>query len=98
MELQKQVVSLELSKKLKSLGVKQESLFYWVDRGNLDRRGKGEMQVQCADCADEYGNEKHFSAFTVAELVNMLTEVGIDDNISLREISPDFLANKLINL
>lgn len=29
MELKNQVVSLELAKKLKELGVKQESLFYW---------------------------------------------------------------------
>lgn len=30
MKLENQVVSLELSKKLKELGVKQESLWYWV--------------------------------------------------------------------
>ena len=29
MKLEDQVVSLELAKKLKELGVKQESLFYW---------------------------------------------------------------------
>jgi hypothetical protein len=31
MELNKQVVSLELAQKLKELGVKQESLFYWAE-------------------------------------------------------------------
>ena len=30
MKLESQVVSLELAKKLKELGVKQESLFYWL--------------------------------------------------------------------
>jgi hypothetical protein len=29
MELEKQVCNLELAQKLKKLGVKQESLFYW---------------------------------------------------------------------
>jgi hypothetical protein len=29
MPLENQVVSLELAKKLKELGMKQESLFYW---------------------------------------------------------------------
>ena len=34
MKLENQVVSLEIAKSLKELGVKQESLFYWVSRGN----------------------------------------------------------------
>ena len=36
MKLEDQVCSLELAKKLKELGVKQESLFYWFDSDLLD--------------------------------------------------------------
>ena len=31
MNIEEQVCSLELSKRLKELGGKQESLFYWID-------------------------------------------------------------------
>lgn len=65
MELSKQIVSLELAKKLKELGVKQESLHLWqyvyahkgyeIDNGDLDP-------------------SMTFSAFTVAELGEMLPE------------------------
>ena len=34
---------------------------------------------------------------TIAELVNMLTQLNLDDTINLRDISVNFLANKLIN-
>jgi hypothetical protein len=35
MELEKQVVSLELAKKLKQLGVRQESFWYWEENPRL---------------------------------------------------------------
>lgn len=59
MKLEDQVVSLELAKKLRELGVKQESAFYWDSDSEMQqwsvRRYRG-----------------FYSAFTVAELGEML--------------------------
>lgn len=63
MELEKQVVSLELAKKLKSLGCKQESLFWWTDDEDSPL---GEMVV------GTFRDINSYSAFTVAELGQML--------------------------
>ncbi len=63
MELSKQVTSLEISKRLKELGVKQKSLFIWVDEGF------GKMPF-VSDRHHGYGGG--LSAFTVAELGEML--------------------------
>lgn len=86
MELSKQVTSLELSKKLKELGVKQESYFVWF---KPDHTGDKKWQVGLFDGTYFHGeNEKEtghygytfglskelFSAFTVAELGEMLPE------------------------
>ena len=75
MKLEEQLTSLELSKKLKDLGVNQESLYYWERCG-------GEIVVSCAEWHDswtgEWGNGHELletliaSAFTVAELGDML--------------------------
>jgi len=59
--LEQQVVSLELAKRLKELGVKQESLFYW-DSHAIDN-------VQNGYGLTENGE---YSAFTVAELGELL--------------------------
>ena len=63
MPLEKQVCSLELAKKLKELGVEQDSLFWWDDHSEL---GMGEIVS-----FDEPDNPI-CSAFTVAELGEML--------------------------
>lgn len=66
MKLEDQVCSLELSKRLKELGVKQESLFYWFEQEGYLRVG----QLQLSRAAR--GESRLCSAFTVAELGEML--------------------------
>ena len=84
MKLKNQVVSLEPAKKLKKLGVKQKSLFWWHNREvyfedisdgtSTGLLSKKERENQC------------YSAFTVAELGEMLPEfVEI-----VRQITGDF--------
>ena len=82
MKLENQVVSLELAKKLKELGVEQESLFYWHDN---------EIKTVTAVAYPPSGKEFYFdggsfennlsvvySAYTVAELGEMLPRSGIE--------------------
>jgi hypothetical protein len=69
MNLQDQVTNLELSKKLKKLGVKQESLFWWNFYPAECSHQKDEWRIVYED--DLYGEEQ-YSAFTVAELGKML--------------------------
>jgi hypothetical protein len=68
MKLENQVVSLELSKKLKSLGFEQESLFWWAVRKD---DGKKELGNEKTD--NPYWN--WYSAFNVAELGDMLPKM-----------------------
>ncbi len=88
MELEKQVVNLELSKRLKKLGVKQNSLFYWCE-WTMDR-----ITLEYVENPDDFvaitgGSMDRFSAFTVAELGEMLprsfdyevSEFGVRDLI-----------------
>lgn len=63
MPLEKQVTSLELSKKLENLGVKQDSLFY---HDNHSEYGEGWLITQ------EPESDEYISAFTVAELGELL--------------------------
>lgn len=60
MELSQQVTSLELSKRLKELGVKQESHFYW----NNHKIGQWGLQTS------KYSHS--IAAYTVAELGELL--------------------------
>lgn len=79
MKLQDQVVSLELSKRLKELGVKQESHFKWCiwdkeDMFYTDEKDRLYTQEQWEDYTDEYNppESEFYSAFTLAELGELL--------------------------
>jgi len=67
MNLEQQCCSLELAKRLKELGVKQESIFYWGTWGGGFVLGDVEDKGEWPDIPDTY-----FSAFTVSELGEML--------------------------
>lgn len=90
MKLENQVTSLEISKRLKELGVKQESYFHWYeasggwnfmahDWSEISLSKKGFKQVK-----DE------FSAFTVAELGEMLPVKIVGRFLTLRKDVEDW--------
>jgi hypothetical protein len=64
MKLEDQVCSLDLAKRLKELGVKQESFAFWRD---LEGH---QMLLYCPDCSGKISSD--YAAFTVAELGEML--------------------------
>jgi hypothetical protein len=74
MQLEDQVCSLELAKRLKELNIKQDSLFYWH---NID----GISSVICNNYPPERSGDFWISAFTVAELLSSLPQ---------RVTSPEF--------
>lgn len=78
MELEKQVCSLELAKKLKELGLKQDSLYYIHHRAaGDDKDGTWINHGKNILSDEEY--EWVYSAFTVAEL-GLLLPAGIQCN------------------
>jgi hypothetical protein len=70
MEIEDQVCSLRLAKKLKELGVKQDSLFYHC----LNVKTFSSYDIQHHLIAIIPSGEEHYSAFTVAELGEMLPD------------------------
>lgn len=68
MKLEQQVVSLELAKQLKELGVKQDSLFYWSKQVDQIHWGLEHAKYFAVD------KRQDVSAFTVAELGEMLPQ------------------------
>ncbi len=84
MTLEQQVCSLELAKKLKELGVKQESLWWWIfdnthtsslrisDRDESHHRWAVKWRWQDNELFERLPDKDKASAFTVAELGEML--------------------------
>lgn len=81
MKLESQVSSLDLSKKLKKLGVVQGSAFYWIPRYEMffgrkpkDLKPIG-FEIKAAQLSKYFGAESDkAAAFTVAELGEMFGE------------------------
>lgn len=77
MKIENQVTNLELSKKLKNLGVKQESLWYWVQEiiVSTGRNIYSDWEVHLKDKIELLEERQAiydaYSAFTVAELGEM---------------------------
>lgn len=76
MELSKQVISLSLAKRLKELGVKQNSHFWWVSF-----ESPREEEILCVNDVVNNAYDPECSAFTVVELVNILQTVAEEDII-----------------
>jgi len=70
MKLEYQVVSLELAKRLKELGIKQESYFYWFGVNSMYPGCKSRETFHPHKEAIDRGDM--VSAFTVAEMGEML--------------------------
>ncbi len=78
MKLESQVVSLEIAKKLKELGVKQESSKYWCrGKTNGDIQLYNEPLTYIPLTKGDFRQQQceHFSAFTVAELGLLLPQL-----------------------
>jgi len=72
MNLEDQVCSLELAKRLHELGVKQESLFFWWE-------WQEHTILRYSAYAPEISGEMPYSAFTVAELGDMLPSIVLSE-------------------
>lgn len=66
MEFSQQICSLNLAKRLRELGVKQESVFWWCDPSDGEKADVGFIRD------NHVGYKVYYSAFTVAELGEML--------------------------
>ena len=74
MKLKDQVCSLKLAKKLKELGVKQKSLFGYIEDSKCPTTGKERIRLEYINEKEAIkdGWHKYYSAFTSSELGEML--------------------------
>jgi len=80
MKLEKQICSLEHAKKLKELGVKQESEWIWA----IMNIGAGQSAYIYNTVGDKgYYRDVEYSAYTVAELGELLPENVLNKNCSI---------------
>lgn len=94
MKLEQQVCSLELAKKLKELGCRQESAFYWNEYKVSKDPKKWQYHLQ-----PDFREKRSTAAFTVAELLNMLHEIDSCGRMIPKhamERVADYLAEELI--
>ncbi|MFW9821361.1 MAG: hypothetical protein ACFFE4_00405 [Candidatus Thorarchaeota archaeon] len=79
MDINKQVCSFELAKKLKDLGIEQDSLWYISENENYiisqEQYYEFEERIESIGKCEDFYSEKFYSAFTVAELGEMLPQV-----------------------
>ena len=81
MRLEEQVISLELSKKLKELGVPQDGFYIWWKPKEREREfelSPKKQQIYWKNTDNEF--IEWCSAYTVAELGEMLPDHLLDDN------------------
>lgn len=78
MELEKQVVSLELAKKIDELGFRKDSLYAYYGNAGTWHDSLVEMSMY-KDSDEEFRNAKLLPAYTVAELGEILQD-GMEDS------------------
>jgi hypothetical protein len=70
MKIEKIVCSVKYAEKLKKLGVKQNSIFYWIRTRELKHKN-----IVSNNFIEEHGMKKnYYSAFTIGELGYILNE------------------------
>lgn len=80
MKIEEQVTSLELSKKLKELRVKQESLFYWKTYETDQFATATHPKIINFKEEPGFSENSLYSAFTVAELGKLLPDAVETNN------------------
>jgi hypothetical protein len=85
MKLESQVCSFANSKRLKQLGVRQDSLFYWEDDSSIIV-SKNDCENTRYFCEDDY-----YSAFTASEVLELLPPMT--NNKLILKIGKSLLTN-----